>query len=605
MSRRCLNAAVQPIWLLVLLLGGCAPGSPNWLVFPEQRHLEIRDSSQIPGAPLLPVPPPATVSDKPSTVAPEELSLDKAIHIALANSKVVRVLAGQTGTASGQTIYDPAISNTSIDVARAAFDPTLTVKNTWSRFNNPAAIFDPTSPIGVSIPQAGTDQYTLSAVLSQKNVLGGTIGLDTEVVHTRFPPSPFSTATGLTSFAPLNPQTQSSFTLSYTQPLLRGAGPAANLAPIVIARINTEFSFFQYKDSVQELVRGIVEAYWSVVSARTDVWTKRQQVQQGKYGYDLADARLRTGLGSGGDVAQAKVSLSNFKANLIIAEANLLQREAALRYLMGVAPTDPPRLTLTTPLNEARVEPRWEEMLALAGERRPDLVELKLTIEADQQQWIVANNQAHPQLDLVSYYKWHGLEGVTPSGGRLSTSPGQFGDWSVGLNLSVPLGMRQDRAKLRSAELTLVRDRTNLEQGMHNAIHVLAGNARNLAQFYEQTGQSGAALMQYREAVRLKPGDLYYHKQLVERAIAANPIEKDVLTGPRLVEILARVAARMGEPDRAIAALQKLLSIPYEGPLASNVPLTPALVRLDPMFDPLRNDPRFRELESSAPKDAK
>ena len=55
---------------------------------------------------------------------------------------------------------------------------------------------------------------------------------------------------------------------------------------------------------------------------------------------------------------------------------------------------------------------------------------------------------------------------------------------------------------------------------------------------------------------------------LAERAMAAVPIEKDAVDGPWPVEILARVAAQMGEPDRAIAALQKLLSIPYEGPLA-------------------------------------
>ena len=90
---------------------------------------------------------------------------------------------------------------------------------------------------------------------------------------------------------------------------------------------------------------------------------------------------------------------------------------------------------------------------------------------------------------------------------------------------------------------------------------------------------------------------------LAERAIAMMPIEKDALLGPRPLDILARVAARIGDPDRSIATLTKLLSIPYEAPLAANPPLTPALLRLDPMFEPLRNDPRFQKLVAApAPK---
>src|SRR5207245_8820363 len=138
--------------------------------------------------------------------------------------------------------------------------------------------------------------------------------------------------------------------------------------------------------------------------------------------------------------------------------------------------------------------------------------------------------------------------------------------------------------------------------GDHTAAQESWLRARSELELFLKEQPENFSLMGNLALTSMGLGDKAAAFKLIERAMAVISIEKDAVAGPIPIEILARVAAQMGEPDGAIAALQKLLSIPYDGALAQNVPLTPALLRLDPMFDPLRNDARFKLLLSGGGK---
>src|SRR5262249_56064789 len=81
-----------------------------------------------------------------------------------------------------------------------------------------------------------------------------------------------------------------------------------------------------------------------------------------------------------------------------------------------------------------------------------------------------------------------------------------------------------------------------------------------------------------------------------ERAITLVPSTKDRLFGPGFEENLALVEMIIGENSRAIATLTRLLQTPYGGWLYSPTPITPALLRLDPIWDPFPTHPVFQKL---------
>jgi len=116
-------------------------------------------------------------------------------------------------------------------------------------------------------------------------------------------------------------------------------------------------------------------------------------------------------------------------------------------------------------------------------------------------------------------------------------------------------------AELREQMLTAIADRP--EDPDRHMILALAAAGLGMKDEAIAEGRKGAALM---------------------------PVERDAYSGPGYAARLAQVYVRVGENAQAIDVIHELLTIP------AGIVMSAAYLRVDPVWDPLRGDPRFQEL---------
>jgi outer membrane protein TolC len=480
-------------------------------------------------------------SGKPITISQPDfrelwdLSLEDCISIALNNSKIIR--GGQTprtqqgqitaGTTEGNltdvptgfaTVYNPAIresgvggeDGTGVEAALSAFDTQVRVfgdqgnNGFLGRSDRPQNIF--INPL-IQNP-AGflrVRQLTNGGVISQmqkKTATGTTFTAAAETGYQRG-----TVIGGRDQFGnplqPLNHVWTQTLEARVDQPLLRGRGEQINRIPVVIARINSDAEIAGLETRLQKMVCNVEIRYWDLYNAYRTLETAKAGRDSTQATWQVVFERTSGGVDNAQAEAQARSQYWGFEGQLKQSLRDLHDRENDLRFLLGLAPTDGRLIRPSDEPTLARVTFDWNEILAEALVKRPELRQKRWDISRRELELILSRNNLLPVLNVGGLYRWVGLGENLITANRQGTDfpakgstafdtlyQGDFQEFAFTGEFQFAVGYRRELAGVTNAQLKLARERAILEEMELDVTHGLTRVMRtldadyNLAQTY-------------------------------------------------------------------------------------------------------------------------
>jgi outer membrane protein TolC len=383
---------------------------------------------------------------------PTQLELSQAIALTLSQSGIVRVESGGDVTASDATAFDVQAAVADVDAATADFDAVFESRLFGGQFEKPPnAFFGP----GLAQPLL-RNEAIWNAGVSKKLETGGRfrVGFTPQPSYLFFPGDDTSG---------FNPRYKGEVELGLIQPLMRGASRAVNLAPIQITQTRLDQSRWSFKQAAMASVRSTVNAYWDLYVAQSAVRYWEAIVPQVQEVVRIQEQSFRAKWVIEADVAKARTELYSLRQRLVELQTQVVTREIRLRSLLGAPNTATGMVIPITPPLEKYPDTRPEEALETAFCYHPDLVRRRLDLRIRRLEQSVAENNRLPNFDVTALYRANGL-GETLGNSLSQLATNEFSDWELGLVYSVPIGRRQQSARVRSIERTLVRDGALLRQ---------------------------------------------------------------------------------------------------------------------------------------------